>query len=174
MPLRQATLTLIITIMKALRFFFLSLLAAFSFAASAQTIEVYKDGRIIDSFSATQVDSVVYKQVAATPKYYYYVGTVKPTAENLATIGTELNGKPNWNSQLGCELSMSKKETYWVVVPEEWRKPIIMNVSTGKTMGLSDTDVNTEEDLGTINVGGVLYVVYQANLAATDYRMYLQ
>lgn len=85
--------------MKALRILFLFLLAAFSFAASAQTIEIYKDGRVIDSFTAAQVDSVVYKQVAATPKYYYYyVGTTEPTADNLATIGTETE-KTEWTTQ---------------------------------------------------------------------------
>lgn len=159
--------------MKTIKLILTTLLFLASFAAEAQNVVIYKDGNIVREYTAEQVDSVVYVP-AKEVKYYYYVGIERPTAENLETIGTELNGKPNWNSQLGCELSMSKKETYWVVVPEEWRKPIIMNVSTGKTMGLSDTDVNTEEDLGTINVGGVLYVVYQANLAATDYRMYLQ
>lgn len=92
--IRQATLTLIITIMKALRFLFLSLLAAFSFAASAQTIEVYKDGRVIDSFSATQVDSVVYAPAAAQPRYYYYAGWDCPNSvEDLENFIIDKAGK---------------------------------------------------------------------------------
>lgn len=75
--------------MKAFKLLLLTLFAALGFAAQAQTIKVYKDGQVIDTFSAVQVDSVVYKQVAATPKYYYYVGTVKPTADS----DIEANGK---------------------------------------------------------------------------------
>ena len=94
--------------MKALRFFFLSLLAAFSFAASAQTIEVYKDGRVIDSFSAAQVDSVVYKPAAAQPRYYYYAGWTKPNSETeLADFAKKTADEGNGADFIAGEANMA-------------------------------------------------------------------
>lgn len=108
--------------MKALKLLLLTLFAALGFAAQAQTIEVYKDGQVIDSFSAAQVDSVVYKQVAATPKYYYYVGTEEPTADNLATIGTligeSISGYSKENPVINQKVSFTSRSKFWVCLPE--------------------------------------------------------
>lgn len=83
--------------MKALKLILTALLFLASFAAEAQNVVIYKDGNIVREYTAEQVDSVVYvpkKEV----KYYYYVGTTEPTAENLATIGTETE-KTGWTTQ---------------------------------------------------------------------------
>lgn len=120
--------------MKALRFFFLSLLAAFSFAASAQTIEVYKDGRVIDSFTAAQVDSVVYAPAAAEPRYYYYAGWTKPSESNLANliVSTDINGRQCGGeitnidtsevnfATASTKLTYSRMAPFYVVVPTQW------------------------------------------------------
>lgn len=108
--------------MKALRILFLFLLAAFSFAASAQTIEIYKDGRVIDSFSATQVDSVVYTPAAAQPRYYYYAGWDCPNSvEDLENRGTEIENFEAMSSgtqirEFAGELTHSRGD-YFIVVP---------------------------------------------------------
>lgn len=121
--------------MKALKLFLLTIFAALGLAAQAQTIEVYKDGQVIDSFSAAQVDSVVYKQVAATPKYYYYVGTVKPTAENLTTIGTAAT-EPVTSIELGNDGTVYK----WFVYPNVWGKPTFIDPSNNMECNMTNFD----------------------------------
>lgn len=111
--------------MKALRFFFLSLLTAFAFAASAQTIEIYKDGRVIDSFTATQVDSVVYKSAAAQPRYYYYAGWTKPESEaDLAEFaktpnGGEITNMSSFYLLLADQFTNGNFADWFIVIPSE-------------------------------------------------------
>lgn len=109
--------------MKAFKLLLLTLFAALGFAAQAQTIKVYKDGQVIDTFSAAQVDSVVYKQVAAIPKYYYYVGWEEISESNLATkgtlIGTSLPAKGTVIKDfIENPISYSSKSNYYVIIPE--------------------------------------------------------
>lgn len=93
-----------------------AILSFFALSAQAQTIEVYKDGQVIDSFSAAQVDSVVYKQVAATPKYYYYVGTVKPTADSdIEANGTEIDSSDKLKG-----FTVDSNEYVYFCYPTEW------------------------------------------------------
>lgn len=112
--------------MKAFKLLLLTLFAALGFAAQAQTIEVYKDGQVIDTFSAAQVDSVVYKQVTATPKYYYYVGWDDSISEfNLATLGHEITNLKNMESGsiiysfIDNPINYDSKAQYYVVIPED-------------------------------------------------------
>ena len=140
-------------IMKALRFFFFSLLAAFSFAASAQTIEVYKDGRVIDSFSATQVDSVVYAPAAAQPRYYYYAGWTKPSESNWPNIAEEPNGGYIGTSYAGFshdytvranQLHNEEQENVYVVVPgdiEIWSSGLVNKISGTAFQVVNDVNI---------------------------------
>lgn len=80
-----------------MKFMLTVLLMMAAFAAEAQNVVIYKDGNIVREYTAEQVDSVVYVP-AKEVKYYYYVGTTEPTADNLATIGTETE-KTEWTTQ---------------------------------------------------------------------------
>lgn len=120
-----------------------AILSFFALSAQAQTIQVYKDGQAIDTFSAAQVDSVVYKQVAAIPKYYYYVGTVQPTADSFV----ETNGKLISGSDSNVKITSDKvseiialpESEKWIyfVYPKEWGAASIVD-KDGDNVGFAD------------------------------------
>lgn len=100
--------------MKALKLFLLTLFAALGLAAQAQTIEVYKDGQVIDSFPIYQVDSVVCKQI--TDKFYYYVGLEEPSSENFDEIKMD-TAIEEWN----YKKVVFPKGTPYFAFPREWK-----------------------------------------------------
>lgn len=102
--------------MRTFKLFLLTLFAALGLAAQAQTIEVYKDGQVIDSFSAAQVDSVVYKYAEPQERYYYYVGTVKPTADS----DIEANGKTVESVEELKGFTIDSDEYVYFCYPTEW------------------------------------------------------
>ena len=76
--------------MKTIKLILTTLLFLASFAAEAQNVVIYKDGNIVKEYTAEQVDSVVYVP-AKEVKYYYYVGTEKPTTDSdIETNGIEV------------------------------------------------------------------------------------
>lgn len=143
--------------MKALKLLLLTLFAALGLAAQAQTIEFYKDGQVIDSFSAAQVDSVVYKQVAATPKYYYYVGTEEPTADNFGSLKIETT-KDEWNNK---EVEFPKGIPYFAF-PKEWN--YVMKDANGFNCTFDET---------TFIYNGIVYIKFKTNKTLKPLKYYI-
>lgn len=143
--------------MKALKLLLLTLFAALGLAAQAQTIEVYKDGQVIDTFPAAQVDSVVYKQVAATPKYYYYVGWEEISESNLATLGHEIT---NFTTASKGETLVSSEE--WTVTSSVRGKCYIV-VPEGTAIYDNSLKINTNYTVDgverTFALDGINYLV---------------
>lgn len=112
--------------MKAFKLILTTLLFLASFAAEAQNVVIYKDGNIVREYTAEQVDSVVYVP-AKEVKYYYYVGTVQPTAENDSS---------NWkisNTDAGFETTVVVPTgESWLVYPNTWNYTAINTVSNDK------------------------------------------
>lgn len=118
--------------MKAFKLILTTLLFLASFAAEAQNVVIYKDGNIVREYTAEQVDSVVYVP-AKEVKYYYYVGTERPTVENLATIGTSAT-EPVTSIELGNDGTVYK----WFVYPDVWGKPTFVDPSNNMEMTMSN------------------------------------
>ena len=158
--------------MKAFKLLLLTLFAALGLAAQAQTIEVYKDGQVIDTFSATQVDSVVYKQVAAIPKYYYYVGTVKPTADSDIEANGKLTSDNNSNviitdGKVSEIIALPETDQYiYFVYPKEWGIATILD-KDGDNVGLANK-TSLSSFAGINN-----YYIYRATASSGSMRCYI-
>lgn len=159
--------------MKAFKLILTTLLFLASFAAEAQNVVIYKDGNIVKEYTAEQVDSVVYVP-AKEVKYYYYVGTEKPTAENLATIGTligeSISGYSKDNKLVSESIKItdidgnSVRSNYYVCIPEG--------------LGIYDDDGHVEWDqYGEINstftIGTIKYIVYYSLSTARSFGNYI-
>lgn len=159
--------------MKALKLILTTLLFLASFAAEAQNVVIYKDGNIVREYTAEQVDSVVYVP-AKEVKYYYYVGTERPTAENLATIGTEVNGV-NWTSDQPFAYTNQYRAEFYILVPKEKGKPILKNPSTDRTLGLDIYSEKDDVELEPIIKDGTEYTIWCPGIvAANTFIIYFQ
>lgn len=134
-----------------------AILSFFALSAQAQTIQVYKDGQAIDTFSAAQVDSVVYKQVAAIPKYYYYVGTEEPTADNFGSLKIETT-KDEWNNK---EVEFPKGIPYFAF-PKEWN--YVMKDANGFNCTFDET---------TFIYNGIVYIKFKTNKTLKALKYYI-
>lgn len=101
--------------MKALKLILTTLLFLASFAAEAQNVVIYKDGNIVREYTAEQVDSVVYVP-AKEVKYYYYVGTVKPTVDSdIEANGIEIDSPDKLKG-----FTVESNEYVYFCYPTEW------------------------------------------------------
>lgn len=115
--------------MKAFKLLLLTLFAALGLAAQAQTIEVYKDGQVIDSFSAALVDSVVYKP--KTKEFKYYLGETDAIDFSLTDLNKTANDKTDITH---IHANQATGDTFTVFIwPENWGMPkSIIHVASGK------------------------------------------
>lgn len=133
--------------MKALKLILTTLLFLASFAAEAQNVVIYKDGNIVREYTAEQVDSVVYVP-AKEVKYYYYVGTVKPTTDS----DIEKNGIEVPLESPIATLSITNNNDYqYFAYPKDWGTPTLIDTANNGEFTISKVasltaafDENTE------------------------------
>lgn len=105
--------------MKAFKLLLLTLFAALGLAAQAQTIEVYKDGQVIDTFSAALVDSVVYKP--KTKEFKYYLGETDAIDFSLTDLNKTANDKTDITH---IHANQATGDTFTVFIwPTSWGMP---------------------------------------------------
>lgn len=118
--------------MKTMKFILTTLLFLASFDAEAQNVVIYKDGNIVKEYTAEQVDSVVYVP-AKEVKFYYYVGTEKPTTDSDIEAANMISEDKITTFDVGNSLTEYKYFCY----PIEWGEPQFSDPLTGDPMTFS-------------------------------------
>ena len=138
----------------------LGLLAAFFmlFGTSAMaqvdsTLEgdVNGDG-VVDIADITAVIAIIKQNAEANPTYYWYAGWTIPTAENIATIVNEANGKAG--AYIGTKLGTYDKSNYLAFIDyydvNAWGKYYVV-VPEGIKLYDSEGDVLLEDQYTPVN-----------------------
>lgn len=148
--------------MKTIKLILTTLLFLASFAAEAQNVVIYKDGNIVREYTAEQVDSVVYVPATERRKFYYYLGTVKPTDDTFI----EENGTVVYSKDDLKDFVIETDEYVYFCYPAEWGTAIITDGAErapGKSV-LSLSNVNLTKYNGwrfnTYNQGMHYYITF--------------
>lgn len=133
------------------------LVSAGAFAQSSETPlkgDVNEDG-VVDVADITAVIGII-KNVQ---EHYFYLGTVKPTAENYKIIPGATTSYSTFDEAIGTTVSADAGQTLYMLCPAQWVK--------GKTVALEDNSgetLNFSEEIDYTTVSG--YAIYKTQVLA--------
>ena len=131
------------------------LMSVGAFAQSSETPlkgDVNEDG-VVDVADITAVIGII-KNVQ---EHYFYLGTVKPTAENYKIIPGATTSYTSFDEAVGTTVSVDAGQTLYMLCPAEWVK--------GKTVTLEDNSgetLNFSEEIDYTTVSG--YAIYKTQV----------
>ena len=146
--------------MKTKLFFFMAamLLSVGAFAQSNETPlkgDVNEDG-VVDVADITAVIGII-KNVQ---EHYFYLGTIKPTAENYKIIPGATTSYTSFDEAVGTTVSVDAGQTLYMLCPAEWVKWV-----KGKNVTLEDNSgetLNFSEEIDYTTVSG--YAIYKTQV----------
>ena len=126
--------------MKTKLFFFMAamLLSVGAFAQSNETPlkgDVNEDG-VVDVADITAVIGII-KNVQ---EHYFYLGTIKPTAENYKIIPGVTTSYTSFDEAVGTTVSVDAGQTLYMLCPAEWvkGKNVTLEDNSGETLNFSE------------------------------------
>ena len=127
--------------MKTKLFFFMAAMLLVSVSAYAQSNEtplkgdVNEDG-VVDVADITAVIGII-KNVQ---EHYFYLGTIKPTAENYKIIPGATTSYTSFDEAVGTTVSVDAGQTLYMLCPAEWvkGKNVTLEDNSGETLNFSE------------------------------------